>query len=168
MSDRRLDKILINVMTYPHPSAAHQERVCTAGVTEAREWIRLYPIDYRYQPRDRQFHKYQWIEMETHKPEPGKDNRKESPRLDLDTLRIFSERLDTRNNWKLRREIIDRMPHLTRHQLEAAVETDKRSLGIVRPSRIIDLEIRQADPDWKPAGRKSCRSFFCSDRSQSR
>ncbi len=154
MSDRRLDKILITVMTYPHPSAVHQELVCTAGVTEGGEWIRLYPIDYRYQPRDRQFHKYQWIEVETHKPERGKDNRKESRRPDLDTLRIVSEPLDTRNHWKQRREIIDRIPHLTRHQLEASFEVDKTSLGIVRPSRIIDLEIREADPEWKPAWQK--------------
>jgi hypothetical protein len=78
MSERRLDKILITVMTYPHPSTAHQELVCTAGVNESGEWIRLYPIDYRYQPRDRQFHKYQWIEVETDKPDANKDNRKES------------------------------------------------------------------------------------------
>ena len=154
MKDRRLDKILITVMTYPHPSTAHQELVCTAGVNEVGEWVRLYPIDYRYQPRDRQFHKYQWIEVETDKPDANKDNRKESRKPDLDTLRIVSDRLDTRNNWKLRREIIDRMPHLTRHQLEAAFETDKTSLGIVRPSRIIDLEIRDADPEWKPAWQK--------------
>ena len=46
------------------------------------------------------------------------------------------------------------MPHLTRHQLEAAFNTDQTSLGIVRPSRIIDLEIRDADTEWKPAWQK--------------
>ena len=42
--------VLITVMTYPHPSQRHQELVCTAGITEAGEWVRLYPIDYRYRP----------------------------------------------------------------------------------------------------------------------
>ena len=40
-------KVLITVMTYPLPSRGYQELVCTAGVTEQGEWIRLYPVDYR-------------------------------------------------------------------------------------------------------------------------
>jgi hypothetical protein len=56
-------KVLIAVMTYPHPSESHQELVCTAGITEAGEWVRLYPIDYRYRPKNQQFRKYQWIEI---------------------------------------------------------------------------------------------------------
>ena len=51
--------VLITVMTYPHPSAQYKEIVCTAGVTEAGEWVRLYPIDYRYRPEAQKFHKYQ-------------------------------------------------------------------------------------------------------------
>ena len=38
-------KVLIVVMTYPHPSRGYQELVCTAGITESGEWVRLYPID---------------------------------------------------------------------------------------------------------------------------
>jgi hypothetical protein len=45
-------KVLITVMTYPHPSESHQELVCTAGITEAGEWVRLHPIDYRYRGQD--------------------------------------------------------------------------------------------------------------------
>ena len=56
-------RVLITVMTYPHPSRGYQELICTAGITEAGEWVRLYPIDYRYRPRDQQFRKYQWIEV---------------------------------------------------------------------------------------------------------
>ena len=50
-------KVLIVVMTYPHPSRGYLELVCTAGITEQGEWVRLYPIDYRYRRRDQQFHK---------------------------------------------------------------------------------------------------------------
>jgi len=35
-------KVLISVMTYPHPSESYQELVCTAGITDASEWVRLY------------------------------------------------------------------------------------------------------------------------------
>ena len=43
-------KVLITVMTYPHPSKSYDELVCTAGITDKGEWVRLYPVDYRYQP----------------------------------------------------------------------------------------------------------------------
>ncbi len=51
-------RVLVTVMTYPHPSSKYGELVCTAGITEALEWVRLYPIDYRYRLREQQFHKY--------------------------------------------------------------------------------------------------------------
>ena len=35
MSEKRTAKVLITVMTYPHPSRGYQELVCTAGVTES-------------------------------------------------------------------------------------------------------------------------------------
>lgn len=57
-------RVLITVMTYPLPSRNHLELVCTAGITESREWVRLYPVDYRYRPKGQKFRKYQWIEIE--------------------------------------------------------------------------------------------------------
>ena len=36
MTDRpETTKVLITVMTYPHPSRGYQELVCTAGVTDS-------------------------------------------------------------------------------------------------------------------------------------
>ena len=34
-----LTRVLITVMTYPHPSQKYQECVCTAGITDAKEWV---------------------------------------------------------------------------------------------------------------------------------
>ena len=144
------EKILITVLTYPHPSRKYMESVCVAGISDAGQWIRLYPVDYRYQPRKNQFKKYQWIEVELEKPEPGKDNRPESYRPDLDSLSIVGEPLPSKAGWKARREIIDAMPHRTVNQWKAKWKSDKTSLGIVRPKRVIDLEIRPADEEWKP------------------
>jgi hypothetical protein len=42
------------------------------------------------------------------------------------------------------------MSHNTVNKLKAKYDIDRTSLGIVRPSKILDLEIRRADPDWKP------------------
>ncbi len=137
-------------MTYPHPSRGYQELVCTAGVTEAGEWVRLYPIDYRYRPRGQQFKKYQWIEVELELEGAGNDDRKESRRPILDSIRVVGEPLSTKDDWRARREIIDRLPAESVNSLRAKYTSDKTSLGVVRPTRILELEIREADPEWKP------------------
>ncbi len=55
-----------------------------------------------------------------------------------------------KDGWRARREIIDRLPHHTRIELEALYESAKVSLGIVRPSDIIDLKVEAVERDWKP------------------
>ena len=84
-------KVLITVMTYPHPSQNYQECVCTAGITENREWLRLYPIDHRYRPAHQRFRKYQWIQIDLAQRDPAKDNRPESRTPDLDSIRILGD-----------------------------------------------------------------------------
>jgi len=137
-------------MTYPHPSQRYQELVCTAGITESGEWVRLYPVDYRYRSAEQRFRKYQWIEVDLWPTGEGNDSRKESRRPELDSITVQGEPLSTANEWAQRREIIDRLPHHTHKQLSSLYDTDKTSLGIIRPAKIHDLEIRDADPDWKP------------------
>jgi len=143
-------KVLITVMTYPHPSRGYQELVCTAGITDAGEWVRLYPVDYRYRPRQQKFKKYQWIEASLAPRGSGNDHRKESRKPDLDSITILGPRLSSENGWRERRAIIDPLPHHTLNQLKALHEQDKTSLGIVRPKRILDLTIEAADREWKP------------------
>lgn len=143
-------RILITVMTYPHPSRGYQELVCTAGVTEQGEWIRLYPIDYRYRPRNQQFRKYQWIEVDLLPHGAGNDRRKESRKPILETIRVLGEPLSTRNRWEERRQIIDKMPVYTVKQLRSLHDSEQASLGIARPTKVLDLRIEPADPAWKP------------------
>jgi len=155
MADTLRKQVLMTVMTYPHPSGGYQELVCTAGITEDLEWVRLYPVDYRYRPRSQQFRKYQWIDVELERPEPGKDNRKESYRPNLDSIQLRGEPLSPAKQWRDRREIIDQLPHHTVNELKAQFDIDKTSLGIVRPTQVIDMEIRAVeDPKWKPAWQK--------------
>jgi len=142
--------VLITVMTYPHPSQRHQELVCTAGITESGEWVRLYPIDYRYRPNHQQFKKYQWIKLGLAPKGFGNDDRKESREPDLESIQILGEPLSTEREWAQRRAIIDRLPHHTRIDLEALYDTDRTSLGIVTPSQILDLKIEPAEREWKP------------------
>ena len=37
-------RVLITVTTYPLPSRSYDELVCTAGILENGEWIRIYPV----------------------------------------------------------------------------------------------------------------------------
>jgi hypothetical protein len=143
-------KVLITVMTYPHPSESHKELVCTAGITETGRWVRLYPIDYRYRPKDQQFRKYQWIEIGLADHGAGNDDRKESRHPDLDSIQILQEPLSSDHNWRARRAIIDALPHHTRFELEALYEKEKISLGIVRPTEIIDFKVEPVEREWKP------------------
>jgi len=151
MSDQSVKtKVLITVMTYPHPSQGYQELVCTAGITENYEWVRLYPIDYRYRPRNQQFRKYQWVEVDLSPRGQGNDNRKESRKPNLDSLRVLGEPLSTKNGWRERRDIIDQIPKHTVKQLRALHDSERTSLGIVPPTRVLDLKIEPANPEWKP------------------
>ncbi len=143
-------KVLITVMTYPHPSTRHRELVCVAGITENGEWVRLYPVDYRYRPPYQQFKKYQWIEVELAPSGQGKDNRKESREPNLDTIRILGECLSTKDGWLERRKIIDPLPHRTLNELKALYDTERVSLGSVRPTRVLDIEVTPVEREWKP------------------
>ena len=48
-------KILITVKAYPALSKKYNETVCTAGITEEGNWIRIYPIPFRKLKYDKQF-----------------------------------------------------------------------------------------------------------------
>ena len=122
-------RVLITVKTYPIPSAKYDELVCTAGVTETGEFIRLYPIRFRDLPFSKQYRKYQWIEVDAEK-HTGRDTRKESYRPREDTLRPDGEPLDTKHNWAERAKyaLAKRSP-----SMEALWEDQKRdrtSLGV--------------------------------------
>lgn len=143
-------RVLITVMTYPHPSPKYDELICTAGISEAGEWVRLYPVDYRYRPPEQKFHKYQWIDVDLGPRGHKNDGRRESREPRLDSIKLVGEKLSSANEWKARRAIIDKMPHHTLNELSAHYELDRTSLGIVRPTRILDLEVTETEREWKP------------------
>jgi hypothetical protein len=79
----------------------------------------------------------------------GNDNRRESRRPDLDSIRILGEPLPTDGNGRARREIIDALPHHTKIELEALYVSEKTSLGIVRPTEVLDLKVESVEREWK-------------------
>lgn len=127
--------------------------------TRSLEWVRLYPIDYRYRARSQQFRKYQWINVGLASRGAGNDKRRESRRPDLDSIRILGEPLSKGHSWRERREIIDKMPVRTVKQLKALYASEKTSIGIVKPAGMIDIEIEPTDPEWKPEWQALFKQF---------
>ena len=76
-------KILVTVKTYPLPSKKTMEASCTAGITQDGNWIRLFPLPFRYLQSSKQFKKYQWIEAKITK---ASDPRPESYKIDIDSI----------------------------------------------------------------------------------
>ena len=97
-------RVLITVRTYPTPAQKGIEVSCTAGVTDDKRWIRLFPVPYRFLGPDQRFRKYQWIELNILKA--SSDSRPESFHPDLDSIKIVSERLPTSGKWQSRKEFV--------------------------------------------------------------
>ena len=144
-------KILITVKTYPIPSATYDELVCTAGVTEGGEFVRLYPINFRDLPFSQQYKKYQWIEVMAEKHQ-GRDVRKESYRPDSDTIQIIGEPIRSNpGNWAKRARYALARKARSMEELNLPRKADRTSLGIFRPKTIHDLVVSRDSSDWKPS-----------------
>lgn len=142
-----VERILILAKTYPSPSTKHSETSCVAGINEAGKPRRLYPVPFRLISGDQQFKKWQWIRVRTEKS-PA-DHRPESHRVFVDTIEV-EDALSTEKQWASRRSWINRLPSFNDFAtLDAARELEGISLALLRPQRLIRLEITPADnPDW--------------------
>ena len=56
--DSRVERVLILCKTYPSPSARYVETSCVAGISEAGELMRLYPVPFRLIQDEKQFKKW--------------------------------------------------------------------------------------------------------------
>lgn len=150
-------EVLITVKTYPIPSAKYDELVCTAGVTESGDFVRLYPINFRDLPFSQQYKKYQWIEVMAEKHR-GRDVRKESYRPDSDTIQILREPIKSNpGNWAERARYALAKKARSMEELNDQREADRTSLGVFKPKKVHDLVISPDDPDWKADFRAALR-----------
>jgi len=98
-------KILVVVKTYPNPSKKYQETVCTGGIDEENNWIRLYPIRFRAKQKDQQYKKYDWIEVDLVRN--VKDFRPESYHLsDLYGNIDILDSIGTEDKWRERKKYV--------------------------------------------------------------
>ena len=98
-------KVLILVKTYPAISTKYGETVCTAGITEDGNWVRIYPIPFRKINYKTRFKKYEWIEADL--IENQSDFRPESFRpVDYEKIHAIDEIKPDGNTWEERREYV--------------------------------------------------------------
>ena len=142
-------RALIVVRTYPNPEERGVESSCTAAITERQEWLRLFPVPYRFLDYDKRFRKYQWVDVGVRK---SKDARPESYEIVRDSIKILGDPLPTENSWEERKKII--FP-LRAHCLCCLQQSQQKSgrptLGFFRPGEIFKLKIKKGSNTWLAA-----------------
>jgi hypothetical protein len=142
-------KAVVVVRTYPAPARKGVEVSCTAAVSEQGEWLRLFPVPYRFLKKEQRFSKYQFIEANLKKA--TSDTRPESHNVDLDSLRALDEHMTSDDYWRARSDLLEPL----RRQSMEAIEADRAergypTLGFFKPKRIKRLRIKPDSdgPDW--------------------
>lgn len=144
-----LTKVLITVKTYPSLSRKYEELVCTAGFREDGSWIRIYPVPFRKLDIEKQYRKWEWIELDLDKR--TEDFRPESFRLhDIDEDISILGHIDTKNAWKARKEIaLKNVCYNMSELIDAAYDPARRtSLAVLKPKEIIDFVVEDDERDW--------------------
>ena len=150
-------RVFITVKTYPIPSAKYDELVCTAGVTEDGDFIRLYPINFRELPFGQQYKKYQWIEVNAEK-HSRRDSRKESYRPNCDSLRTVGKVIPANpSNWSERARYVLAKKSRSMEDLSERQDRDKTSLAVFRPRKVHNLIVTPDAADWKPSFKAALR-----------
>jgi hypothetical protein len=148
-----VEKICIIAKTYPTLSRKYNELVCTAGIRADGSWIRLYPIPFRQLEYDKQYHKFQWIEVDIERNMD--DFRPETYRLRKhDSISINSQIPPDKNGtWATRRDLLLRNVYTDKQKLIAdAYNTSiNRSLAVFKPAHIKKFVIEKAETRvWDP------------------
>lgn len=148
-------KVLLTVTTYPLPSRSYDELVCTAGVLEDGEWIRIYPMPlsvlngWKNDGKIKQT-KYTWIELDleqrTDDFRPESHSPKDYEFKDL----VIGDTLDTKGNWALRKQFCLNKVYTNMETLIAESHApSNKSLATFKPTKIKRLIIENDEEDWK-------------------
>ncbi len=155
-------KILITVKTYPVPSKKYDELVCTAGITEDGEWIRLYPVEFRKLPYASRYKKYDLIEAKVEKR--TEDFRKESfkPAGHFEFIR----HIDTKNNWAERKALILNKVKVYTNIKELIKDSKSQnfiSLILFKPTVVLNFIYESQEPQWNKGESKQLDMFASSN-----
>ena len=145
--------VLVLVKAYPTPSTKYTESVCVAGLrvdTPDREWIRLYPVQFRLLPQERQFKKYDIIRLRTRRPR--NDSRPESRTPITESIEVVGH-ISSERGWATRIPFINEVKLNSMCELHRRQRDTGTSLGVFKPAVLTDFEITPTSPEWDEARR---------------
>ncbi len=137
-------KITLLVKAYPEKSKRHGSSICTAGITEDGEWIRIYPLDLEYYRNHKGIlTKWNIIEGEIREASE-KLNRKESHKISEHSIVLISEDLANISRkskkqkgiiWQKRTNFLKPMLNTGMNQLKQLNNQDHTSIGFIKPRK---------------------------------
>ena len=135
------ETILITVRTQPVISKTYMELVCTAGITDAGEWRRLYPVPHRLLEGPKQYRTFDVVEVAVG---PGNDGRPETRRPQNETFKVGQhlERRDSQWQWIKAGGI---------HRSVSSLASAGRSIGAVAVKTVLDFTAKKTSDDWTEA-----------------
>ena len=135
------------VKTYPVPATNGIEVSCTAAISEAGQWLRLFPVPFRFLEGDQRFKKYQWINLRVRR---SSDSRPESYNIDPGSITLVGGGvIPTTKKWDARKQLL--APLESRSLCALQCEQQDRgypTLGIFRPGAIRKLIIEPIEANW--------------------
>jgi hypothetical protein len=135
-------KALIIGRASPEPSKKHIETVCTGGITESGELLRLYPIPLRYLEATQKYKLWTWAKFDVLKN--SQDRRKESYKVREDSITVLSHVATPAERFSLLKKGIVR----DRETLDQLYHSDWTSMGVVE-IEFIDLTARMQRKNWE-------------------
>lgn len=150
-----LTKVLITVTTYPLPSRSYDELVCTAGVLENGQWIRIYPVPLQFLKGLRkdgkiESFKFNWLEIDLKKRTDDFRPESHSP-IDYNFSNIETlGKIDTKSNWHERKKYCLTNIYTNKAKLLKDSENPTNiSLATFKPSKFVSFDIEQDVKEWK-------------------
>lgn len=145
-------RVLVTVKAAPEPSKKYHEGVvCTAGITDEGEFIRLYPVPFGLFYKRIGPAKFDWIEVECEKASETlmrKESYKIRPGSEIKIIdRSLSSSDGKRVDWKKRNELVLPMKADSIEALRVAFNEDRTSLGLVKVAELIDFYTRKSEDE---------------------
>jgi hypothetical protein len=153
----REEKVLIIGRASPEPSKKHIETVCTGGITENGELLRLYPIPLRYLEANSRYKLWTWAKFAI-KKNPS-DKRKESFRVREDSIEILAQLKDRSEQFTFLKKAI--FPH--KEALEELYRKDWTSVGVIE-IELLDLYAKPRKTTWEKNKPYTRQSLMYADR----
>jgi hypothetical protein len=144
----KMQKVLIVVKTYPTLSNKYDELVCTAGILENGNWVRIYPLPFRKLEYENRYKKYQWMTLPLVKNQS--DPRPESYKVGDISKISLSDSIDTKDEWNERKKIILENNTIYRNldELIKKAHNNELSLAIFKPAKILNLVVEETEREW--------------------